>query len=266
MTIESSYSKWFVIPVRNPTASVRLFCFPYAGGTASVFTGWSRDLPPSVELVAVQLPGRANRMFEPAHTTMRAAVADLCPAMRTLIDKPYVLLGHSLGSRIAFELARELRRRGERLPVHFISSGSRAPHLRARDRIIHPLPREAFMAELRDFNGTPPSVLENEELMDLYLPLLRADFELAETYSPDEEPPLDCFLSIFSGDRDKDIEESDLLAWRRHFANGGEITLFPEDHFFIDKLRQPVLARLNHLLRRVVAEIASSGAHSRTTA
>jgi surfactin synthase thioesterase subunit len=256
MAADTNLSKWFVVPRRNPNASLRLFCLPYAGGNASTYTSWSKDLPADVELVAVQPPGRADRIFEPAHTSMHGLIAGLYPAMQALVGKPYVLLGHSLGSRVAFELARELRRRGHRLPAHFIASGSPAPQLPMHSKVIHELPREEFIAELRKFNGTPETVLQHDELMELSLPSLRADFKLSETYSPTDEPSLDSTLSIFSGSNDKDIDESDLIAWRMHFMRGGEITFFPEDHFFIDKLREPVLARVTDLLRRVVDDLA----------
>src|SRR2546430_10624517 len=107
----NNLSRWLMIPRPNPNASVRLFCFPYAGGNASIYTSWSRDLSANVELVAVQPPGRANRISEPPHSRMQDLIADLCPAIRALLGKPYILLGHSLGSHVAFELARELRRR-----------------------------------------------------------------------------------------------------------------------------------------------------------
>ena len=250
MADDPNLSKWFVIPRRNPNALIRLFCLPYAGGNASTFTNWSKDLLADAELVAVQPPGRANRIWDPPHTTMQDLIADLYPAIRGLVDKPYILLGHSLGSRVAFELARELRRRRHRLPAHFIASGSRAPHLPMHDKMIHKLPREEFIAALRDLNGTPETVLQNDELMELSLPSLRADFKLSETYSPADEPPLDSTLSVFSGENDQAISQSDLIAWRRHFVHGGTITFFPSDHFFIDKVRDLVLAQLRGLLFR----------------
>jgi pimeloyl-ACP methyl ester carboxylesterase len=149
--------------------------------------GWSRHLPADVELVAVQPPGRADRISERAYTDIASLVADLCAAIEQLIDRPYLLMGHSLGSRVAFELARELRRRGHPPPAHFIASGSAAPQLPARGKRIHDLPREELLVELRDLDATPEAVLENQELVELYLPMLRADFRLSETYTPADD-------------------------------------------------------------------------------
>jgi surfactin synthase thioesterase subunit len=255
MSGKPNSSKWFVIPRPNRNARLRLICFPYAGGSAFIYTGWSRHLPADVELVAVQAPGRADRISEQAYTDMASLIADLYAAIERLIDRPYVLLGHSLGSRVAFELARELRRRGHPSPAHFIASGSAAPHLPARGKRIHDLPRKEFLAELRDLDGTPDAVFDNQELVELCLPMLRADFTLSETYVAADEPPLACGFTIFAGERDKDITQSDLLAWKAHFTQSGDITQFPEGHFFIDKLSQRVLAHVNELVRDILGRV-----------
>ena len=246
-------------PVAKPT--LRLICLPYAGGSASIYGNWAKALPADVELIAVQPPGRANRMFEKPHTRMETLVDELHAAIEPLLDIPYVVFGHSLGSRVGFEIVRMARRRGQRLPEHFIASGSPAPQLPARSKSIHALPKQEFIQELREFNGTPEAVLANEELMELSLPLLRADFMLSETYTPAQEPPLDCGLSIFSGDTDKDIAPDDRVAWRTHFLDGGAITMFPEDHFFVDKLREAVVARVNGILLAVAGDLARKEPH-----
>lgn len=250
-----------VVPRSASNPMLRLICLPYAGGSASIYNGWTKELPADVEMIALQPPGRANRMFEKPHTSMTALVDELYSAIEPLIRGPYVVFGHSLGSRVGFEIVRMARRRGMRLPEHFIASGSPAPHLPARSKSIHALPREEFIEELREFNGTPEAILANEELMELSLPLLRADFMLSETYAPATEPPLDCELSIFSGEADKDVRTEHLEAWRTHFLRGGEITMFPEDHFFVDKLREQVLGQVNRILLGVAGEIARKEPH-----
>lgn len=251
-------------PVAKPT--LRLICLPYAGGSASIYGSWAKALPADVEMIAVQPPGRANRMFEKPHTRMEALIEELYAAIQPLLDIPYVVFGHSLGSRVGFEIVRMARRRGERLPEHFIASGSPAPQLPARSKSIYALPKDEFIQELREFNGTPEAVLANEELMELSLPLLRADFMLSETYAPTQEPPLDCGLSIFSGETDRDIQSENLLAWRTQFLHGGAITMFPEDHFFVDKLREAVVARVNDILLAVAGDLARKEPHRWSTA
>lgn len=251
-------------PVARPT--LRLICLPYAGGSAAIYGNWAKALPADVEMIAVQPPGRANRMFEKPHTRMDALVDELYAAVAPLLDVPYVVFGHSLGSRVGFEIVRMARRRGVRLPEHFIASGSPAPQLPARSKSIHALPRAEFIQELREFNGTPEAVLANEELMELSLPLLRADFMLSETYTPAQEPPLDCTLSVFSGETDRDVQSEHLLAWRTQFLHGGAITMFAEDHFFVDKLREAVVAQVNGILLAVAGDLARKEPHRWVTA
>lgn len=200
-------------------------------------------------------------MSEKPHTRMEMLVEEIYAALTTLLEIPYVVFGHSLGCRVGFELVRMARRRGLRLPEHFIASGSPAPHLPAHSRNIHQLPDDEFVQELRDLNGTPEAVLAHKELMELLLPLLRADFMLSETYSFIPEPPLDCLLSIFSGEYDKDIRPEQLSAWRTHFVRGGEITMFPGDHFFVDQLRQSVLSHVNKVLWKATDELLEKEAH-----
>lgn len=252
-------SPTFTIPNPIVRPALRLVCLPYAGGSASIYSGWAKALPANVELVAIQPPGRANRLSEKAHTRMESLVEEIYAAVSPLLEIPYVVFGHSLGSRVAFELVRMMRRRGLRLPEHFIASGSPAPDLPAHSKNIHDLPKEQFIQELRELNGTPEAVLAHEELIALLLPLLRADFMLSETYAFSPEPPLDCSSSIFSGEYDREIGPEQLSAWRPHFLGSSEITMFPGDHFFVDSLRPSVLSQVNGLLWRITDGLAEKG-------
>src|SRR5262249_6785221 len=137
-------------------------------------------------------------------------------ALRALTDRPVVLFGHSMGALIAYELAREWRRRGIPGPQRLIVSGHAAPHRPARGRVLHALPDDEFRSELRRLNGTPEGVLENEELLQAFLPTLRADFALCETYTCTNEPPLDVPIVAVGGIGDPRANFDDLDAWRIH--------------------------------------------------
>ena len=165
---------------KQPAA--RLFCFPYAGGGASIYRQWASKLPVWIEVCAFQLPGREIRMREPGHTDLRSAVEEVADTIHSLLDKPFYLFGHSMGSAISFELARLLRRSGLPQPRHLFVSARRAPQLPQPKEDIHVLPEREFLASIKKLGGTPEEVLKNEELMELFLPTLRADFTLLETY------------------------------------------------------------------------------------
>jgi len=226
----------------NPGAELKIVCFPYAGGCSATYLSWNEWLPTNVELVAIQLPGRANRFLEAPISDMRELVADLIRSSNQLFDKPYILFGHSLGSRIAFEMMRRCQKDGIRPPVHFIASGSRGPHIPPRRDPVHFLPDNEFINEIKKLDGTPKEILNNEESMTLYLPLLKADFKLAETYLCNSNPLFNCPITVFSGEDDKDISKDDLKSWGNYFSNEPQIQTVTGGHFFINSNKQ-VLAR-----------------------
>jgi medium-chain acyl-[acyl-carrier-protein] hydrolase len=235
-------SQWFTRPKSNQQARLRLFCFPYAGGNAHAFSKWPQQLPPGVEVLAAQLPGRASRIREPPHTGLHALVEELGRAVRPYLDVPFAFFGHSMGAMIGFELARLLRREGVGAPTHLFVSGRRAPQIPNTDALTYNLPDAELIEQLRRLNGTPPAVLEHPELMQLMLPLLRADFEVVETYRYVDEPPLDCPISAFGGLQDPEVTREQLEAWRAQTTSGFVRRMFDGDHFFLHRA-EPLLLR-----------------------
>jgi medium-chain acyl-[acyl-carrier-protein] hydrolase len=226
----------------NPQARVRLFCFPYAGGAASLFRDWPEGLPTEVEVCPVQLPGRGARLMEPPFSHLSPLIDALADGLRPLLDKPFALFGHSLGSLVSFELARRLRTNYRMRPVRLFVSAAPAPHIPYRGLPIHNLPKNDFSAELRRLNGTPAELLNHEELMDIVLPALRADFALYENYRYSSEPPLNCPISTYGGLSDQKVKHCDLERWRDQTSVSFSIRMFPGDHFFL-KTNEPLLLR-----------------------
>ena len=249
---------WLVRPRPNPRADLRIICFPYAGGSASTYISWADWLPENVELIAVQLPGRASRMFEPAYSDIDALIRELVDIIPNIISRPYVLFGHSLGSRIAFELMSQCKDAGLKLPQHFIASGCRGPHIPPQEGPTYHLPDEEFIAKLSELNGTPREVLENVELMELYLPLLRADFKLADTYQYSSDTVFDCPISVFGG-KDDDVTRDDLQSWESFFSHEADVRIIPGDHFFIESEKQLIANEVNIILKRVLSELNLKG-------
>jgi len=245
-------------PAPNGTARLRLLCFPHAGGSASIFGGWHRQLPAEIELSCVQLPGRDGRRGDPPLTDFDALVAALADALRWHLDVPLVFFGHSMGALIAFELARELRRRRLPGPAHLCVSAHRAPHLsplNPGERPLHRLPDDEFIAELQRRYGTTPELAESAELAELFLPLLRADLALCETYVFRAEAPLECSISALGGSDDRRVRRPQLAAWRQHTASAFDLRLFPGDHFFARRdpylLLQALAQQLTQVARRI---------------
>ena len=228
----------------RPQARLRLFCFPYAGGSASLFRTWSEALPPEVEVCPVQLPGRENRLMEPAFSHMQPLIASLAQALLPLLDMPYAFFGHSMGGLISFEFTQHLYREGHEGPVHLFVSGRSAPHILDPDPPISHLPEAEFIEELRKLQGTPEEVLQNNELLELLLPLLRADFCLCETYRPTPGKPLPCPITAFGGLQDDEAPRETVLAWKTYTHNTFKTHFFMSGHFFIRTEQSALLQAL----------------------
>jgi medium-chain acyl-[acyl-carrier-protein] hydrolase len=257
----SPLNGWAIYPRRNPAARLRLFCFPYAGGGATVYSTWPRGLPPEVEVVAVQPPGREGRLSEAPIGDLSRLVEAMHRELRPHFDKPFAFFGHSNGGLMAFELARALRREGGPMPLQLFASGRPAPQLELDDPPIHALPHDEFIQQLRRFAGTPEEILANEEIMELIMPLLRADFALGETYRYVPEPPLDLPISAYGGERDAEVSPAQVEAWREQTTARFHLRMFPGDHFFINGDRTLVLAELSRELRMLLAAHAPARAH-----
>ncbi len=246
-------SKWFKkYRYRGRDAKLRLFCFPYAGGNASIFEGWEKQLPETVDVFAIQAPGRTVRFAEPPIASLREKIAILAREIKPYLDVPYVFVGHSNGALTAFELARELQRTGADNLRHLVLSAKRAPHL-PRTEPIHALPYPEFLARLRELKATPAEILENDELMSLLEPMLRADFSLSETHTFDTSHRIEAPVSLFWGEGDVEIPKDDMLAWKEHIASDVEFVEFPGDHFFIHSHQQDFVGRLRTIVEQALA-------------
>jgi len=249
----SPSERWLAYREVNPRARLRLFCFPYAGGGASVYRGWSGQIPGDVEVCPVQLPGRESRLRDQPFDRPEPLIQAIADVLQPHFDMPFIFFGHSMGAMISFELARELRRRGQTLPLHIFVSGRRAPQSPPREEPIHQLPDEEFYAKLRELNGTPEEVLQHAELMRLLTPILRADFAVNETYVYQPEEPFDFGISAFGGLADEEVNRDDVAAWREQTRGRFRMRMLPGDHFFIHGNRELVL----EAVARDLAEIGT---------
>lgn len=236
-------SLWLPSLGKQLQGSLRLFCFPYAGGGASIFHSWSEWLPSEIEIWPIQLPGREARLKEQAFTQIDALLGSLEEVLLPYLDKPYAFFGHSMGGLISFELARRLRRNAPvHAPLRLIVSGCRAPQLPDPHPSTYHLPDVDFIARLRHLKGTPEAVLQNDELLHLLLPLLRADFALFETYSYATEQPLSYPISALGGLNDSDVSREEVAAWSKQ-TSGTQFKqrFFPGDHFYLHYMQADLL-------------------------
>lgn len=241
---------WVVRLRPDPGAELRLFCFAYAGGGASVFRAWPDGLPREVEVCAVQLPGHESRIGEAPHRRLGPLVSALAEAIEPHLDRPFAFFGHSMGALVAFELARELRRTSRPQPASLLLAAFRAPQLPNPNISIHHLPDEMFTVVLRA-EGVSEEVLRNSELMAALLPTLRADFELCDTYRYTSQAPLGCPLSIFGGLADVRVDAGDLDGWRLHTTGPSRVAMLPGSHFFLHSAQDALLAEITQDLHLI---------------
>lgn len=242
---------WVTPGRRSPQERLTLFCFPYAGGSASIYRNWAAKLPAFVNVCPVQLPGRGPRTKEPSYTNLEAMVADLAKNSLPLMEQPFAFFGHSMGALISFELARTLKREHGLAPVHLFLSGRRAPQVPDTEPLTYNLPDAEFIEELRHLKGTPSEVLEHPELMQLLLPLLRTDFEVCQTYQYVPGELLDCPMSVFGGLEDDGVLREHLEPWKELTSGPFILRMLPGDHFFLHSSEAVLL----HVLARQFAQL-----------
>lgn len=236
-----------------PATLARLLCFPYAGGRAEAFRTWPEGLPPHAAVAALQLPGRGDRFEEEPLEGALEVVDEALAAIPT--GSPLVLFGHSMGAIVAFEVAREIRRRNGRLPSVLVVSGQDAPQLiEPPPDPVHALSEDDFVAELARLDGTPPELLADRSLMKLVGPAIRADFAVSERYAYRAEPALELDILALSGwdDRETTIDRVD--AWREQTEGSFRHLTVPGEHFFLHTSEPVVLQVLSRILDEVIID------------
>ncbi len=238
-TVAFPPSSWVTYPRPHRQAQVRLFCFPYAGGGASIYRDWAEALPSEIELCPIQLPGREERLREALFTDLASLVDALLPILHPHLHKPFAFFGHSMGAVISYEVARQLQKQHDREPIRLLISSRSAPQRSITATPLRFLPAGSFMDELQRLYGAVPEVIrQNAELQNVFLPILRADVTLLETHIHVPGEPLHCPISVFGGTEDPSVTHEALAAWREHTSASFEQHLFPGDHFYLNHARE----------------------------
>ncbi|GAA3452388.1 thioesterase II family protein [Dactylosporangium matsuzakiense] len=235
-------------------AAVRVFCFAHAGGGSAIFRPWRSLLGPGVEVCPVVLPGRESRVRELPYRRMEQLLDPLCQAIEPYLDRPFAFLGHSLGSIIAFEVARRFP------PAGLVVSGRRAPRLATARRLFSSLPDGEFLTAIGHLGGTPPEVLRETQLIRMMMPALRADFELNEAYAVLPGPRLGCPLIAYVGVEDPEVSRAELLAWQEETTGEFTMRVFRGGHFYLKGDRGDDRSDVTSALRQDLARVFGFGA------
>jgi len=245
------HDPWFVSTCHQPNADIRLVCFPFAGGGGSVFSSWKERFD-GVDVKSLQLPGRESRFRDKPIDDFELLMCQLVTAIEEKLDKPFVFFGHSLGGLLAFELARHLQERSLPQPEHLIISGKQAIGAQPRRKPIFNLPDDQFITELEKYAGTPKEILESKELIQLLLPMLRADVTLFDCYARrDIKTKLSCPVSVFGADSDPFVAVEDLSGWRAETDGEFNQRIFSGGHFFINDKSEEVINTVRQIINKI---------------
>ena len=227
---------------------MKLFCFPYAGGSSAIFSQWKNHINPNIEIRAIELAGRGKRIHESLYKNFEEAVSDIFSLIVYELEDncKYALFGHSMGAKIAYELTQKILERGLPWPEHIFFSGRGAPYIKGRhEKKYHKLPDNEFKEEVLKLGGTPKEFFENTELLEVFLPLLKNDFKLADR---DEEEKkiklLPCDISVFLG-KDEELTPEQADSWKNYTSGNCTIHYFNGGHFFINEKVEEVVQKIN---------------------
>jgi surfactin synthase thioesterase subunit len=227
-------------------AATRLVCFPHAGGAATYYFPMARALHPSVEVLAVQYPGRQDRRTEPCVDDIGELADAIARELHAWADRPLALFGHSMGSTVAYEVARRLERSGI-TPVGLFASAGRGPSALLGDT-VHLRDDDGLVAALRALSGTEQSVLDDEELLSVVLPAVRGDYKAVETYRHTGEQRLTCPVRVLVGETDEMTTPDQAAAWHSHTTAHCEVTVFPGGHFYLNDQLDTVMRAVTRQL------------------
>lgn len=227
---------------------IKLFCIPYAGGSAMVYTKWKKFLNEDLELCPIELSGRGKRIGEPFYASFEEAVDDIFNSINENLNDDYAIFGHSLGSWLALEVIYKIYERGCKLPKHIFFSGNRAPHIYKTEKKLHKLSDLEFKKEILNIGGTPRELFEVEELAELFLPILRADYRLLENYHHKNHAYcLNTDVTIVNGINDN-LTCEELSAWGKYTNANFRICNLSGDHFFITEEVEEITKLINETL------------------
>jgi medium-chain acyl-[acyl-carrier-protein] hydrolase len=230
----------------------KLLCFPHAGGSGAVYFQWASMVKSCVKVVGVEYPGRGRRFNEKLCSSMSDLVDDLYDKLIKRIDgDDYAVFGHSLGTLVAYEFVCKALEKGYKLPVHMFLSGCNPPTNERHEEIIHTRPDHEFLEVLINSGGMTDEVIANKEILDLFLPIIKNDYRIYETYIS-KEIVLPVNMTILAGENDTIAKLETINRWTDFTTKNCEIHKFKGGHFYINDNIQSVMDLINNVFMQLL--------------
>lgn len=229
---------------------MKLICFPYAGGSSTIFSQWNRFIHKDIVIKAVELPGRGALFTRPFFKSLEEAVDTLFAEIREDIQQgPYAFFGHSMGGLLVYKLLEKIRKENCPMPLTAFLSGRKPPHIFDEDDTYGSLPEEEFKEKIKEMGGTPPGFFDNPDLVSYFLPILKADFDilLTDLVNPEEITPFSVPFVFFAG-AEENITEEEGRAWGLYSEHPLVEKRFPGGHFFLNDDPESLVKEINGIL------------------
>jgi len=229
---------------------IKMLCLPYAGAASSCYYKWRYYLDSYIEIIPVELAGHGKRFGEPFYGNFQQAINDIVQIIqREISNEKYVIFGHSMGSILAYESVLRLKDLGRCLPIHIILSGRTPPNINTDIKEIYQTSDQKLLEQLMEMGGTSAEVINNHEIIEMFLPIIRADYKLLAEYIYDEQRIVDCDISVFYGKEDPNTNYYDIKKWDNFTRGHCHYYDFPGNHFFINKYINEVTETINRVIK-----------------
>lgn len=239
------------------TKNIKLFCLPYAGGTSMYYMKWKQYLCSNIEVYPLEMAGRGKRfgsnLFENMYDVVKDLFSILAKELDKLDDFEYAFFGHSMGTVIIYELMKKIKQYNYKEPIHIFMSGRVPPSFQEK-KIIHNLSYDEFKREISNLGGVPDDIINNNDVFDIFLPILRADYKIIETYKFSKSPKWNFDISVLNGRNDPEVEDYYISKWDMYTNKKCNFYLFDGGHFFINENTAEVVEKINNILIRNLGE------------
>lgn len=219
---------------------ITVFFLPFAGGSRYSYNQFKQAAPSWMKVEPLDLPGRGGRFKEEMLATIEEVVDDLYEQVKSKIDQPYAIYGHSMGATLAYLLTRKVSDLNRSLPAYVFLTGTCGPTADREMKKRSELPKDEFIQEVTDMGGSPDEILKDDQLMEFFEPILRGDFKILENYYHEVREPLNIPFTVIIG-ADEEVTNDEAKAWGREFAQPIDFHVMPGNHFFIFDQHQEVL-------------------------